>query len=179
MMTTEGRAGGTVLDGQEECIVLDRRRFAGGVRGVLRISVRRSPEELAELALTADSPDERDKAAAELIMWGDVAIPQMRQVLDQSKTPEVRAAMIQGLAQQWDFDSMPTFLDAMDDESLVVRSRAGGAVQRLLQGDYGYRADDPPKTRERAVKSSRREWDMLRDDARLKWFKEQLKQKRG
>ncbi len=74
---------------------------------------------------------------------------------------EVKAMMITGLAQQWDFDSMPLLLEALDDESFLVRSRAHLAIQRLLQVDVGYRPDDPPEVRRQYIQKFRDEYQKM------------------
>jgi hypothetical protein len=138
---------------------------------------KRSPEELANLALTADTLREQEEAAGELTSAGEPGVPQMVRVLKDSRTPEVRAAMIQGLALQWVYESMPAILDALDDESPFVRLRAGSAVQRMTCVDAGYRAEDPPEERQPAVARYRKQWDQVRDSADLKQWKSRLQQK--
>ena len=138
---------------------------------------RQSPEELAQIALTGNTPQEREEAAVELAPLGHSAVEHMVRVLSESQTPEVRATMIQGLSVERDFDSMPAFLDALDDESLLVRTRAAGAVQRLLQIDVGYRADAPREKRLAAIKIFREDWEKMRVSPGLRKFREKLRQR--
>jgi hypothetical protein len=121
-----------------------------------------SAEELANLALTASSPDEQDAAAATLVQLGVPAKAQMRRVLAESTSPAVRAAVIVGLSSIWDYGSMSVFLDALDDGALVVRSRAKGAVGRLLMGEFPYEPGAPPEERQAWVKAYRDEWEKFR-----------------
>src|SRR5262249_48036328 len=83
-------------------------RYLGGERTA-------STDELARLALTAPSPQARELAALELAGRGAGALPQMRRVLAESDAPVVRAAMIQALGAQYDFESMPQLLPALED----------------------------------------------------------------
>jgi hypothetical protein len=46
---------------------------------------------------------------------------------------------------------------AMDDESSLVRSRAGVAVSKIIKADYGFRADDPPAKRRALLKGMKRD----------------------
>ena len=151
------------------------------------------PEKLAQLAVSAPTPEEKVKAASELVRSSDAAVEHMREVLRQYHRPaasghnsptadpaagsqslatstgqqsgneasEVKAMMITGLAQEWDFDSMPMFLEALDDESYLVRARAHLAVQRLLQVDVGYRPEDPPEIRRQYIQKFREEWQKM------------------
>jgi HEAT repeat protein len=126
-----------------------------------------SAEKLAGVALSGD-PDERQEAALMLIALGDPAVPLMRRVLRQSEAPEVRAAMIQGLIGQYDYASMPAILDALDDESPLVRMRAAPAVLKLLCFDVSYSSDDPPEKRREAVKACRQRWETMLKMPRMK-----------
>jgi len=131
-----------------------------------------SADELAELALTASSPGEQEEAAAKLVALGKPAQPQMKRVLGESKTPSVRAAMIAELASEYAYDTMPTMLDALDDQSLIVRVRALGAMDRMLQFKFGYQAEDPPEKRRAAIKAYRDLWEKVKDKPRLKELQE-------
>jgi len=139
---------------------------------------KRSAEELAQAALSAPSPDEQTAAAAELIARGWPALPQMRRVLRDSTAAEVRAIMIQGLSEQWDFDSMPAFLDGLDDPALVVRARSAAAVRRIECSDTGYQPEAPREERGPAIKALRDGWEKMRDSAMVKRARERLKQER-
>ncbi len=123
----------------------------------------RSPDELVRIALESTNASEQEKAVIELMDLGKPALTHLQRLLAESKSDRVRAATIQGLATQRDYDSMPMLLDAMNDPSLVVRVRAGAAVQRLLGVKVRYSANAPPKEREKAVKILRKEWERVRD----------------
>lgn len=119
---------------------------------------RSTPEELVDRALSAPTVDERQTAAIELSRRGDVPIESVRNVFRQSKAPEVRAAAAQGLGRTRDIDSLPALIDAMEDESPLVRGRAGAAVKQIVGLDYEFRALDPPEERQKAVDFYRKFW---------------------
>ena len=123
----------------------------------------KSPEELAQVALNADTAATRELAAVRLSQFDEPAREQLLSVFGASKQPEVRAACIRGLAQQWSYGSMPLLLDALDDEALSVREQAGQAVQRMLRINYEFRAGDPPEKRQAVVKRLRIRWDKFRN----------------
>jgi len=148
-------------------------RFLGGHRR------KRSPEELARLALESVDLQERELAAVELAQLGRPATEHLRRVLAEADSPRVRAPAIRGLAAQWDYDSMPALLDALDDPSLVVRGRAGVAVARMMSVDFDFRADAPAEQRQAIVKRFREQWEWMRDSAALKRWKKRLKEADG
>ena len=117
-----------------------------------------APGELARAAIRADSAEEREQAAVHLAQLGKPAREYVVQVLAESKQPEVRAACIRGLADQWAYRQMAVLLDALEDESLLVRAQAGEAVQLLLKVEYGFNAHDPPEQRREVVKQLRERW---------------------
>jgi hypothetical protein len=125
-------------------------------------TTKRTPEELAKIALTADTAAVREAAAVELIPRGEPAVAVMRRVLDQSDKPEVRSAMIQGLSAVWDIDCMPLFFAAMDDDALAVRTSAAAAVRKVLLNVGSYREDDPPEMRKAEIEECREDWAKLR-----------------
>jgi hypothetical protein len=121
----------------------------------------RSAEELAQAALNASTPEEQATAATELIARGWPALPQMQRVVRESKVPEIRATLIQGLSAQRDYDSMPVFLDGLDDSALIVRVRSVAAVVCIECCQTDYRPEDPPEQRQPAVQALRDRWDKL------------------
>jgi len=137
-----------------------------------------SPEELAEIALTAESPQERERAAAQLIRHGDDAKDELRRVLAGSDTPEVRAICVQGLAALRDYDSMENMLDALEDPSAVVRSAAARAGMQLLGAKYEFDAEGPPEKRKKTVEFFRETWSEYKDADGFKAWMDQMQQER-
>jgi hypothetical protein len=131
-----------------------------GVYGWRLLSAERplTPETLAQAALQAASAEERELAAVQLLQFGKPAREHIVRVFTESKEPEVRAACLLGLADQWAYRQMPLMLDALEDESALVRAQAGEAVQLLLKVDYGFNAADPPERRQKVLKQLRERW---------------------
>jgi len=149
-----------------------------------------SPDELAQEALEAATAGEQELAAVKLaeVANDNQLQPQLRQqakqclqrVLKESRSPQVRAACIQGLSSLWDYDSMPAFLDALGDESDLVRGRAVVTIERMMSvslAGFGYRYDDPSAKRAPAIERVRKEWDTTRDSPIMKKWRERLKEK--
>jgi hypothetical protein len=128
-----------------------------------------SPEELAAQALGGSKPEEQELACARLVALAaklnklesrNPAREPLVQVYKESKRASVRATALQGLASIWDYDSMPLMLDALDDESIEVRSAAGQAVTRLLSLDPAeFNAVATPEDRQVSAKGLRARWE--------------------
>jgi hypothetical protein len=134
-----------------------------GVYGWRLLSLDRPPsaDDLARAALQANSAEERELAAVGLSQLGKPAREHIVRVCTESSDPEVRAACLRGLADQWAYRQMPLLLDALDDESPLVRAQAGEAVQLLLKVDnvnYHFDAGAPPPERQKMVKRLRGRW---------------------
>ncbi len=131
-----------------------------------------SPEVLAEQALGGSSPEAREKAAVQLATQVTDSRNLLRQVFHQSEAPPVRAACISGMAGNWDYHSMDDLLAALEDESPLVRGRAGAAVQQMLGIHFYFRAQDPPDKRAVAVKKMRAAWEYMRTSGKLEEWNE-------
>jgi HEAT repeat protein len=123
----------------------------------------RPPEVLATESLGNGPLVVRERAAIELADYGERALPQLRQVFRESTVPEVRAAAILGISQAKDWQSVPELLNAMEDESLLVRGRAGAAVRDLIGADYHFRAEDPPEKRAAILSEIRRVYHVMNE----------------
>jgi hypothetical protein len=117
-----------------------------------------SAQELARRALGAATVEEQEQAAIELARRGKESVELLRSVLLESRTPEVRAAVVQGLGHQRDVDSLSHLIDAMEDPSPLVRGRAGVAVMLIVGLEVPFSADDPPEERQKAVAFYRDFW---------------------
>jgi hypothetical protein len=137
----------------------------------------RSREELAEAALNASTPQEQESAAVDLAALGKDAEPQLARVFKESNVPEVKAAVIQGLAAIWSYDNMPALLDALDDDSALVRARAGRAVQNMMSVEYHFRAQASAAERKPVVKAIRDRWEVFRKSKQLEKWKQRLQDK--
>lgn len=136
-------------------------------------------ESLAEVALHGESAERQETAAVNLSDIGPPAREQLRRVLRESREDRVRAACIQALGDLYDYDEMELLLKALEDDSAWVRTRANGAVSRLLGRDHGFLPQAAPKDRSDAIARMRRDWSTMRESELLRKFKEKLKQERG
>jgi hypothetical protein len=97
-----------------------------------------TPEQLAAAALQAPTAAERERAAVKLSQLGKPARAELVRVLGESHDAATRVACLRGLAEQWDYRSLPQMLDLLDDPSAAVRVQAGEAVQNLLRVNYEF-----------------------------------------
>jgi hypothetical protein len=126
-----------------------------------------SPEELTKKALGAETAKEQELATLELGRFrknspdrryrGDARL-HLERVFKESKTPEVRAAAIHGLGNQYDYDLMEQFLDCLNDESLTVRAEAGAMIQSMISVDRKFDPLEPAEKRQAAVERIRQSW---------------------
>lgn len=136
-----------------------------GYRWLSRGEAKKNPVELAAKALADVPPQQRQIAAVKLVECGPPAREEIRRVLRESKQPEVRAACIQGMNEQYDYQSMRTLLDLLDDPSPAVRLQAGEAVQHMLLRDFGFRevnGEGQEAQRQALVAQMRAEWDAFK-----------------
>lgn len=137
-----------------------------------------SPDDLARQALEAPDASDQEAAATRLSELGKDAQEQLQRVLAKSQSPGVRATCLQALADQWDYDSMPAFFKALDDDSPLVRGRAVVAVEKMLSTDlrrnFNYRYNDPSERRASAVEHLQQYWEKTRNTPLMqKWIKKQ------
>jgi HEAT repeat protein len=148
--------------------------LSGGTRSA-------SPEKLAQQALSEPTVEEKTRAALRLGECGYEARDQLRQVLQQSDTPEVRAACIQGLGAIKDYDSVDLLMDALEDESLIVRGRAGSVLTKMISGageTWSFKASAPEGERKKAIEILRDHWEQLRDSPLLNQYRRRLQEGR-
>jgi hypothetical protein len=117
-----------------------------------------TPEDLYARAVESGSVVEQEEAAVQLARSGDGAVEHLRRLLDESPTAEVRAAAAQGLGENRDVDSLPKLIDAMEDESVLVRTRAGIAVKHIMGMDFGFNPQADVGERFEVVTSYRMFW---------------------
>jgi HEAT repeat protein len=132
-------------------------------------------DEWLEKALTGQSLEEREAAAVALSDLNPPALPQLRQLLKETKDPTVKSATIAALGRHYDFDSMEAIIAAMEDESSVVRGRAAAVVARFLGRDRRFRADGPEADRARIIKYSREDWEMVKTSPHFEGFKRKIR----
>ncbi|MDE0735626.1 MAG: hypothetical protein OSB47_07375 [Pirellulaceae bacterium] len=135
-----------------------------------------SPEELAEQALNAATSEEQEAAAVKLSQSGQAGITQLRRVYQESTVVEVRAACIKGLGVLRDYDSMAIFFDGLEDDSALIRGRAGVAMVRMLGRDYRFRANGSVADRVKSITGMQKAWEEMEPD--LDRIKEEMKKKK-
>lgn len=106
------------------------------VLGTWHAMTRETASKLAEEALFAPADTDRIQAAIKLSLCGPEGVPAMRRVLAESEEAGVRAAMLDGLAAQRDWDSVPDMLAALDDPSSEVQRRAAAAINQIFNRDF-------------------------------------------
>jgi hypothetical protein len=120
-------------------------------------------KELARLALEADSPEEREKAAIQLTdAEGLEALEHLRRVATESKDANVRAVCIREIGDRCDYESMDLLLAALDDESPLVRARAAKAVAPIIGREYPYRFNAPKAERQPTIDAIRACWEQMK-----------------
>jgi len=120
-----------------------------------------SPERLASLALSDAAETEREQAALQLARHPGQPLVQLRHVFQQSSSPRVRAGAAIGLGLLRDWQSMPQLVEAMRDDSQLLRGRAAMAVNRIVAQDFGFRADAPPEQRRQVIELVELKWPRL------------------
>ncbi|MGE3809235.1 MAG: HEAT repeat domain-containing protein [Gemmataceae bacterium] len=124
----------------------------------------RSLAELQALSLEGEDENAQELAALELAGRGAEAIPHLRIVLAEARSPRVQTAVIQGLGHMRDWDSMPALLEALSSDDENVRRRAGQAVTRILGADYNFRPGAAPDQRARVIQVLRAEYAKWKDN---------------
>jgi hypothetical protein len=140
-----------------------------------------SAEELTQTAMQAPEVNEREKAVRQLGAKGRVAVPQLRQVLRDAREPEVKAAAIRSLGDNYDYDSVPAMLEGLEDPSPLVRARSHASLIKVLGTkavDYDVHA--PPARQRKFVQFYRDQWNALKNSpAALKAQKEKVERIKG
>lgn len=120
-----------------------------------------SGEEVAQAVRaleTSSDPGQLEKAMVTLVRDRDKANKEffIAMLRDESEDPVLRAQAATGLGQIGAREAMPDLVEAMDDEPLILRARAGAALRRLSGFDFGYKADAPLEERLAAIANIRK-----------------------
>jgi hypothetical protein len=122
------------------------------------------PEELARLALEAETAEQREEAAIQLAdAEGLEGLEHLRRVAKQSGDANVRAVCIFEIGDRRDYESMDLLLDALEDESALVRARAAKAVGRIIGREYHYKHNAPASERASTIKAIRACWEEMKN----------------
>lgn len=134
-----------------------------------------SPDELAEQAVSANDSQQRNAAAAQLAVIADRnELPRIREVYQQSSDPAVRATLVQSMGRLYDYTSMDSLLQAMDDPSPLVRARANAAVVRMIGLDGHFDANGPIADRRRIIGFYRVQWEAMRNSGGIRQFEDKM-----
>ena len=107
---------------------------------------------------TDSNPDRRERAMVTLVRDREKANRDffVATLRDMSEDPSVRAAAATGLGRIGARDTVPDLLDAMDDDAVIVRTRAGAAVAYLINRNYYFNARAPREERLMVIDNIRR-----------------------
>ena len=123
-------------------------------------------DELVEEALNGAAPHVQQQAVFQLAKQREV--PELRRVLKQAQTPQLKVAAVQGLARADDIESAPHIFDLLEDPDPQVRGQAGAALTAMLGEDYFFAAEDPPQKRRAIAASMRKRFDQLKQHPKFK-----------
>jgi hypothetical protein len=126
------------------------------------ISQQPSPQDVPILKKAIQSPSWEDRHAAvtglgRLKDKGDPATL-LAVLTNAQEKPEVRAAAAEQLGAMKYIEAGPALIDAMSDESELVRTAAGVALTKLMGMVFDFSARDPAGKREEAVARARNTW---------------------
>jgi HEAT repeat protein len=125
------------------------------------------PEELVQEALNGDAPPHvRQQAVYQLTAQREV--PELRRVLKEGRTPDLKVAAVQGLARAQDIESGPRMFDLLNDPDPMVRGQAGAALTAMLGEEYFYSAEDPPQKRRAIEATMRKRFEQLKTHPKFK-----------
>ena len=126
------------------------------------ISQQPSPQDVPVLKKAIQSPSWEDRHAAVVGLGrlkdkGDPAAL-LAVLTNAQEKAEVRAAAAEQLGAMRYIDAGPALIDAMSDESELVRTAAGVALTKLMGMVFDFSARDPAGKREEAVARARNTW---------------------
>jgi HEAT repeat protein len=126
------------------------------------ISQQPSPQDVPVLKKAIQSPAWEDRHAAvtglgRLKDKGDPATL-LAVLTNTQEKPEVRAAAAEELGAMKYAEAGPALIDAMSDESEIVRAAAGVAISAIMGMRFEFSARDPAGKREEAVARARNCW---------------------
>jgi hypothetical protein len=117
-------------------------------------------DELARQALSGENEIIQVQATVQLGSHGFT--PQLREVMAQSREPDVRATAVQALGDLQDFSSVPHLLQLCDDQSPLVRGRAGAALCSILGADFPFHSEMSAAERRPVIEAMRNMYQQMR-----------------
>ena len=151
------------------------------VNGSRYFAPQRLPQPSVEalIAEVVSAPDPAQQLAAATQLLQSRSLPEasvatkasMALAIKDSPHPGVRVAMIQALAEAYDYAAMPTLLDALEDPDPAVAGKAAAAVQHML----GLRYDVATVADQKKISQmARRDWQMLSQSPHLDLWKKTI-----
>jgi len=139
---------------------------------LLAISQQPSPQDLPVLKKAVQSPSWEDRHAAVMGIGrlkdkGDPATL-LAVLANAQEKPEVRAEAAEQLAAMKYVDAGPAIMDAMADDSLLVRTAAGTALSSIMGMRFDYSPRDPGVKRQEAIARARNCWQRFYDEIQLR-----------
>jgi HEAT repeat protein len=139
---------------------------------LLAISQQPSPQDLPVLKKAARSPSWEDRHAAvmgigRLKEKGDPATL-LAVLANAQEKPEVRAEAAEQLGAMKYVDAGPAIMDAMSDDSLLVRTAAGTALSSIMGMRFDFSPRDPGVKRQEAIARARNCWQRFYDEIQLR-----------
>ncbi len=140
------------------------------------LSQQPTPQDVPVLKKAIQSPSWEDRHAAVVGLGrlkdkGDPATL-LAVLTNTQEKAEVRAEAAEQLGAMKYADAGPAIIDAMSDESVLVRIAAGTAISTIMGMRFNFSARDPADKREEAISLTRKYWPIVYPDL-------QRKQKRG
>jgi HEAT repeat protein len=133
-----------------------------------------APARLAEIAAAAPTGEARERAAVDLASAGPAALPHLRRLLGESADPCVRAACAQGLGDQADYGGVDGLIQALRDDSPLVRARSSEALSKLLRRDLRFPVQGKPEARSQAIARIEKTWKDLCRWSAVEYLKKNL-----
>ena len=123
--------------------------------------------ELTEHALVVSGVEKKAWGTVRNDLIDEESAKVLRRLATSADKEEIRTQAIETLGQLKDIDGMDVLIAGMADESLEVRKAAQVAVRNIMSTDYGFRPDDPPGERKKAVRIARDFWATCSANARF------------
>jgi len=126
-----------------------------------------TPAGLAQRALTAEKPDDRQAALAQLCsLQSPEVVPLLRRLLKDTKDPDVLSDVMVNLGIRNDFESVPQLVAQLDDRTPKVQVVAFSTLTKILgprvfQG-LELREDNTPEKREQAKRLANEKYEAVK-----------------
>ena len=144
-------------------------------RAVQALGTRGDPRNVPVLAKVVEEDERPRVREAGVVALGKMGMRTDPRTLAKAVTddpsPRVRATAAKwiGMLRYW--QGMPALIKGLRDPSVRVRQSAYGAIRRMWERDFLYRADDPPEKRAQRVGLVEASWEDYRGSEHYEVFK--------